>query len=130
MADEALVFDRHAFADEGVRADLAPRPTMAFFLNLDERADARLIADRTSVRLTKSRMTTLRPSRTSVAMRRKAPVESSMEFKVGLSGDWVKHLTNSTGPSLEVAGGGSLPRRRRAKQGQKEDEQKAGRTNP
>ena len=31
VADEALVFDRHAFANEGVRADFAARATEAFF---------------------------------------------------------------------------------------------------
>ena len=51
MADEDLVLDRHAFADEGVGGDLAANADMAVLLDLDEGADLRSVTDRTPVQI-------------------------------------------------------------------------------
>src|SRR5215203_4364242 len=49
VADEDLVFERHALADEGVARNLAARAHPHALLDLDEGADARLVADAAAV---------------------------------------------------------------------------------
>src|SRR3954468_6894473 len=49
VADEDLVFERHALADEGVARNLAARAHRGALLDLDEGADARLVADAAAV---------------------------------------------------------------------------------
>ena len=48
-ADEDLVLDRHALADERVGGDIAADADMAVFLDLDDGADLRSVTDRTPV---------------------------------------------------------------------------------
>ena len=51
MSDERIIFNGHAFADEGVAGDLHAPPNFRALLNLDERADAALVADLASVEI-------------------------------------------------------------------------------
>src|SRR4029453_8331651 len=51
VAHENLIVDDHSLADEGVRRYLAAGPDDRFLLDLDERADLRLVADCTSVEI-------------------------------------------------------------------------------
>ena len=51
MPDEDAVFKRDAGADEGVALDLAARAHDRSGLNLDERPDARLVADAAAVQV-------------------------------------------------------------------------------
>jgi hypothetical protein len=51
MADENTVFQRHAFADEGMAGDLAVFSDKDVFLDFDERADARSRADRAAIEI-------------------------------------------------------------------------------
>src|SRR5207247_8574613 len=49
VADEDVVFDRHAFADEGVARNLASPPDLRILVALDDRPDIRFVADITAV---------------------------------------------------------------------------------
>jgi len=51
MANENFVFDGHAFADETVTRDFAVAADARAFLNLNERADARSVADLAAVKI-------------------------------------------------------------------------------
>src|SRR5690606_22487019 len=51
VADEDLVLDVHALADERVRGHLAACADEGVLLDLHERADARLVADRAAVEI-------------------------------------------------------------------------------
>lgn len=51
MADEDLVFDLHAFTDEGVTLNLAICPHDGTPLDLDKRPDARVVADPAAVEI-------------------------------------------------------------------------------
>jgi hypothetical protein len=51
VADEHFVLDRHAVADERVALHLAVRANHCTSLNLDERADSRVVADPTPVEI-------------------------------------------------------------------------------
>jgi hypothetical protein len=51
VADEHLVFDGHALADEAVRGDLAALADDGVLLDFDERADLRVGPDRASVEI-------------------------------------------------------------------------------
>src|ERR1035437_4795209 len=55
MTDENAVFDGHAFANERVAGDLAALSYFRVLLNLDKRADFRIIADFTTVQINESR---------------------------------------------------------------------------
>ena len=46
-----LVFDHHAFADEGVRRDLAAGADAGILLDLDEGADLRIVANDATVQI-------------------------------------------------------------------------------
>jgi len=56
MTHEALVFDRHSFADERVRRDLATLADARILLYLDKRTDLRVRADRTAVKIDQIRL--------------------------------------------------------------------------
>ena len=56
VADEDLVFDDHALANERVRRDLAAGADQRFLLNLDERADLGFVADRATVEIDERRL--------------------------------------------------------------------------
>jgi hypothetical protein len=49
MPDEAVVLDRHPFADEQVRSDLAAGPHLGALQNLDEGPDLASVADGAAV---------------------------------------------------------------------------------
>ena len=51
VTDEDLVFNGHAFADEGVAGNLAVASDRDAFLNLDERADPGAVPDLTTVEI-------------------------------------------------------------------------------
>jgi hypothetical protein len=51
VADEDLVLDLDALADERVALNLAAPPDHGSFLDLDERSDLRLVADFTAVEI-------------------------------------------------------------------------------
>jgi hypothetical protein len=51
VADEDVVFDRHSLTDERVARDPAPPPDFCIFLNFDEGADLRLVADLAAVQV-------------------------------------------------------------------------------
>jgi hypothetical protein len=51
MADEDLVLDGDALADERVARDLAPLADGGVLLDFDERADLRVVADTASVEI-------------------------------------------------------------------------------
>jgi hypothetical protein len=51
VTDENLALHAHAFADERVALDLAARPDLDTPLHLDERADARMVADPAAVQV-------------------------------------------------------------------------------
>ncbi len=51
MTDEALIFDRHAFAHKAMRRDLTTRAYTSVLLNLDKRADLRFWSNRTTVQV-------------------------------------------------------------------------------
>src|SRR5581483_6653937 len=53
VADEDLVFDRHARADEAVAGDFAAAPDCGIALDLDERAEAGFLADFASIEVDK-----------------------------------------------------------------------------
>src|SRR5262245_5234494 len=54
VADEYLVLDRHALADERVARDLAPGADRGVLLNLHERPDPRVVADPAAVQVDKA----------------------------------------------------------------------------
>jgi hypothetical protein len=56
VADEDLVLDVDPLTDEGVRRNLAARSDRRVLLDLDERTDLRLIADRAAVEVDEVRM--------------------------------------------------------------------------
>src|SRR5439155_26994820 len=49
VADEHIVLDRHALADEGVAGDLAPPADGGVLLDLDERPEPGVVADLAAV---------------------------------------------------------------------------------
>src|SRR3989441_2689849 len=51
VADENVVLNRHAFADEGVARNLTPPAGLRILLDLDERPDLRLVADLAAVQV-------------------------------------------------------------------------------
>jgi hypothetical protein len=51
VTDEDFVFDRYAFADKRVRRDLAAPAYPRVFLNFDERANLRAVADLAAVEI-------------------------------------------------------------------------------
>ena len=51
MADEHVILDGHAFADEGVAGDLAPPANAGILLNLDEGADLGFVADLAAIEI-------------------------------------------------------------------------------
>ena len=53
MADEDVVIDVHAFANESVALDLAVFAYCCVFLDLDEGADATVVTDRAAVEVDK-----------------------------------------------------------------------------
>ena len=56
MADEHIVLDRDALADEAVRRNLAPAPNLSVLLNLHEGADLRVVTDATPIEVDEFRM--------------------------------------------------------------------------
>jgi hypothetical protein len=56
VADEDLVLNRHAVADEAVARDLAVRANHGTALHLDERADARVVADAAAIQVHQPRL--------------------------------------------------------------------------
>jgi hypothetical protein len=51
VPDEYVVFDVHAFTDEGVARDFAATANARIFLNLDERANFRFVSDFAAVQV-------------------------------------------------------------------------------
>ena len=51
MADKDSVFDRYAFANEGMARNLAVVPHLCVLLNLHERADLRVVANLATVQV-------------------------------------------------------------------------------
>src|SRR6185437_2595665 len=95
-ADKRLILDRHAFADEAVRGDLAARADRDAGLHLDERPDPRLVSYRTTIEIDEVRLKNLH-----VASER------------DIVGNWHKRLSLRTKRLFAISDGArGAPRRR------------------